>query len=164
MKTNKLKKPMIIVMVAALLSLPFLSFKDVNVSGLSKACQSSPECVAAANKEAEANKAAAQATSSANAYQIKVSETAAEIASKEAEIAETSVDIASLEAEIEKNQAKIDDEREALAELLVNKHFESDAEPIRVLAGATSISDLAERAAREDVAREQINSQAQKIK
>ena len=161
MKTKN-KKFLSIVMVVALLVAPFVSLK--NVGALSKACESSPECVAAAEKEAEANRAAASAASSANAYQIKVSETAAQIASKEAEIAETQANINQLTGQIEKNQAKIEEDREALAELLVNMHFESDAEPIRILAGASSISDLAEKAAREEVAREQINAQATKIK
>lgn len=151
-------------MVALLLAGPFLSFSSRDAGALSKACASSPECVAAAEKEAEANKAAAQATNSANAYQIKVSESAAQIAAKEAEIAETQADINSLRAEIKENEEKIVNEKEALAELLVSKHFESDAEPIRILAGSTSISDLAEKAAREEVAREQINAQAVKIK
>lgn len=163
MKTKTLRKS-VLGIVAALLVVPFLSFSSGDVGALSRACQSSPECVAAAQKEAEANKAAAQATSSANAYQIKVSESAAQIASKEAEIAETQADIESLQKKIEKTKEKIADEREALADLLVNMHFETDAEPIKILAGATSISDLAEKAAREQVAREQINAQANKIK
>ena len=56
------------------------------------------------------------------------------------------------------------DEQEALAEVLVNMHFEGDAEPIVILAGSTSISDLAEKAAREEAARAQISAQANKIK
>ena len=163
MKTKTLRKS-VLGIVAALLVVPFLSFSSGDVGALSRACQSSPECVAAAQKEAEANKAAAQATSSANAYQIKVSESAAQIASKEAEIAETQADIESLQKKIEKTKEKIADEREALADLLVNMHFETDAEPIKILAGATSISDLDKKAAREQVAREQINAQANKIK
>lgn len=168
MKTNKNKKIMIWIVVAVFLAVPFLSLRvnEEKASGitLSKACQSSPECVAAAEKEAEANKNAAASANSANAYQNKVNETTAEIASKEAQIAEASAQISDLKDQITKTEEKISDEQEALAELLVNMHFESDAEPIRILAGASSISDLAEKAAREEVAREQINTQATKIK
>lgn len=137
---------------------------EYDVSGLSRACQASAACREAAAKEQEANKAAAEAASSANAYQIKVNETAAEIAAKEAEIAESEAQVGELRRQITITEEKILDEQEALAELLVNMHFSSDAEPIRILAGATSISDLAEKAAREEVAREQINTQATKIK
>lgn len=165
MKTKN-KKSLILIVVAVLLVVPFLTLgmKYNDASGLSRACASSPECVAAAAKEAEANKAAASASRSANAYQIKVAETAAEIASKEAEIAETQADINALNVQIEKNQKKIEEEREAAAELLRSKHFESDVEPIMIAAGSTSISDLAEKAAREEVAREQINAKKNKIK
>ena len=165
MKTKN-KKNLILMTVAVLLVVPFLTLgmSFDSASGLSRACQSSPECVAAAEKEAAANKAAAAASSSANAYQIKVAETAAEIAAKEAEIAETQADIKVLNDQIDKNQKKIEEEREAAAELLRSKHFESDVEPIMIAAGSTSISDLAEKAAREEVAREQINAKKNKIK
>lgn len=165
MKTNN-KKYLILIVVGAFLGVPFLNLLIASepVMGLSRACQNSPECVAAVAKEKEANRKAASAASTANAYQNKVNETAAEIASKEAEIAETQAEIDELQFEIKKNQKKIEESQEALVELLVNKHFESDAEPIKILAGASSISDLAEKAAREQVAREQINTQANIIK
>ena len=160
------KRIQIWVVVAVMLAAPLMGLlvNSEDSRALSRACQSSPACKEAAAKEQEANKKAAAASSTANAYQIKVNESAAEIASKEAEIAETQADIDELQVQIERNQEKIEVGREALAELLVNKHFESDAEPIKILAGASSISDLAERASREEVAREQINAQATKIK
>lgn len=160
------KKKIILVFMMALMIVATFSFgvSGTKVSGLSHACESSPECKAAAAKEQEAKKNAEAAASSANAFQNKVNESIAEIATKETEIAESAADIKELQKKIIENQEKIDSERDALAELLVNMHFESDAEPIKILAGATSISDLAEKAAREEVAREQINTQAQKIK
>ena len=139
-------------------------FKIDDVSGLSRACQSSAACREAAAKEQEANKNAAEAASSANAYQIKVKETAAEIAGKEAEIAESEATVTELQKKIEESEKEIAKDQDALAELLVNMHFEADAEPIKILAGASSISDLAEKAAREEVVRDQINTQAAKIK
>ena len=58
MKTKN-KKSLILIVVAVLLVVPFLTLgmKYNDASGLSRACASSPECVAAAAKEAEANKA-----------------------------------------------------------------------------------------------------------
>ena len=51
----KNQKVLIFVMVAVLLVVPFLTLGTnySDVSGLSRACQSSPECVAAAAKEAD---------------------------------------------------------------------------------------------------------------
>ena len=136
----------------------------VAVSAISKACQNSPDCLAAVEKEKEANKNAAAAASTANLYQAKVSEMSAEIARKEVEIAQTTAEIKELKIEITKTEEKLLEEQEALVELLVNMHFESDAEPIKILAGATSISDLAEKAAREEVVKEQISAAATAVR
>jgi surface antigen len=136
----------------------------VAVNAISKACQNSPECLAAVEREKEANKNAATAASTANLYQAKVSEMSAEIARKETEIAQTTADIKALKIEIAKTEEKLLEEQEALVELLVNMHFESDAEPIKILAGATSISDLAEKAAREEVVKEQISAAAAAVR
>lgn len=136
----------------------------VAVSAISKACQNSPDCLAAVEKEKEANKNAAAAASTANLYQAKVSEMSAEIARKEVEIAQTTAEIKELKIEIAKTEEKLLEEQEALVELLVNMHFESDAEPIKILAGATSISDLAEKAAREEVVKEQISAAAAAVR
>lgn len=166
MLMQKNKNIKILVMIVALFAGAFGSFFYVgnDASGLSIACQKSQACREAAAKEQEATKAAEEAASSANAYQNKVNETAVEIASKEAEIAASEAEVDVLQRKIEKTEEEIAKDQEALADLLVNKHFESDAEPIRILAGASSISDLAEKAAREQVVREQINAQATKIK
>lgn len=134
------------------------------VGAISKACQNSPECLAAVEKEKEANKNAASAASSANWYQAKVTEMSADIARKETEIAATAAEIKELKIEIAETEEKLLEEQEALAELLVNMHFESDAEPIKILAGATSISDLAEKAAREEVVKEQISVSAAAVR
>ena len=134
------------------------------VDAISKACQNSPECLAAVEKEQQANQNAAAAANSANLYQAKVSELSAEIARKETEIAQTAAEIKELKGEIVKTEEKLESEQEALADLLVNMHFSSDAEPIKVLAGSTSISDLAERAAREEVVKEQISTAATAVR
>ena len=155
------KKPIILVMILALI----IGFAPSHMVGaISKACQNSPACLEAVAKEQDANKKAASASNSANAYQIKVSELTAEIAGKEAEIAETTAQVKELKKQIAETEKKLNEEQEALAELLVNMHFESDAEPIKILAGASSISDLAEKAAREEVVKSQISASAVAIR
>lgn len=130
----------------------------------SKACQNSPECMAALAKEQEANRNAASAASTANAFQAKVYELNAEIARKELEIADTTAKIDALKIQIEETEKKLNEEQSALAELLVNMHFEGDAEPITILAGSSSISDLAEKQARSEVVKQQISATAVKVK
>ncbi|MBR0479948.1 CHAP domain-containing protein [Candidatus Saccharibacteria bacterium] len=159
---KKIKQKLIAVSGVVILASVVVVGAEAN--GLSRACQNSPDCLAAVEKEQEANKKAAAAANSANAFQIKVNELAAEIASKELEIAETEAEVEELKAEILATEKKLAAEQEALAELLVNMHFESDAEPIKILAGSTSISDLAEKAAREEVVKEQISLTAKEVK
>lgn len=139
-------------------------FLQNEVSGISKACQNSPACLEAVEKEQEANKNAASASSTATLFQARVNDLSAEIAAKEAEIAETTAQVEDLKIQIRETELRLNAEQEALAELLVNMHFSADAEPIQILAGATSISDLAEKAAREQVVKEQISLSAAAVK
>ena len=69
-----------------------------------------------------------------------------------------------LNQQIKETEKKLNDEQEALAELLVNMHFEGDAEPITILAGSKSISDYAEKQAREDVAKQEIAAASERVK
>ena len=160
------KKYFIGVVFAVLIAVVLVNVVAVqsDAMGISKACKNSAACMEAVAKEEEANKSAAASAEAADAFQAKVNELSMDISSKEAEIAETEANIAALRQQITETEKKLKEEQEALAELLVNMHFESDAEPIRVLAGASSISDLAERAAREEVAKQQISATAQAVK
>ncbi len=135
-----------------------------SASGMSLACSRSAECRAAAEREQEANRNAAAASDSANMLQAKVSELNIQIASAELAIAETTAQVNDLTEQIEETEKKLKAEQEALAELLVNMHFEGDAEPITILAGSSSISDLAEKQARSEVVKQQISATATKVK
>lgn len=137
---------------------------DADVEGMSLACSRSAECRAAVEKEQEANRNAAAASESASMFQAKVSELNMQIASAETAIAETTAQVNDLTKQIEETEKKLNDEQEALAELLVNMHFEADAEPITILAGSVSISDLAEKQARSEVVKNQISATATKVK
>lgn len=156
------KKLISIIMILGLIVGFVPLYRDAGA--ISRACQNSAACREAVEKEKEATANAASAANSANAYQLRVNELTAEIASKEAEIVQTEVEIKELKKEIEATEARLVEEQEALAELLINMHFESDAEPIKVLAGATSISDLAEKAARSEVVKTQISTSAAAVK
>lgn len=132
--------------------------------GISLACQNSSECREAAAREAEANRNAAAAGQSANLFQAKVSELKSQIKNTEQEIAATTAQVNKLRDQIVVTEKKLNDEQEALAELLVNMHFEGDAEPITILAGSVSISDLAEKQARNEVVKQQISATAIKVR
>ena len=162
MHTKNKKFILVLGVVFTLVGVPIanLLIDARDVEGISKACQNSAACREAVEKEKEATNNAAAAAQTANAYQVKVGELTVEVAKKEAEIAETEAEVKVLKEQIIETEKRLAEEQEALAELLVNMHFESDAEPIKILAGASSISDLAEKAAREEVVKEQISVSA----
>ena len=118
----------------------------------------------AVQKEKEATESAATANQTANLYQIRVQELNVQIAIKESEIATTEAEVAELTRQIEENEKKLLSEQRALASLLAKMHHSKDAEPIRILAGSDSISDLAEKQAREEAAKKQITNTAISIR
>ena len=162
----KPKKILLGLVVVLIMATPiFTSIMMVkSASGMSLACSRSPECRAAVEREQEANRNAAAASNSANLLQAKVSQLNIEIASAELAIAETTAQVNDLTEQIKETEEKLKAEQEALAELLVNMHFEADAEPITILAGSSSISDLAEKQARSEVVKQQISATATKVK
>ena len=163
---NQIKKISLTFMVFVLTISPVaINFAMIqSASGISLPCRNSPECMAAVEKEQEANRNAAAANSSANMFQAKVQELNIEIAGRQLEIAETTAQVEDLNNQIKETEAKLKEEQTALAELLVNMHFEGDAEPIQILAGANSISDLAEKQARAEVVKQQVSATAKKVK
>lgn len=87
-----------------------------------------------------------------------------EIAALNAEIAESETKLANLNTEIEKTEKKLSENQAGLAEMLIDMHFSSDSEPITILAGSKSISDYAEKQAREDVAKQEIAAASERVK
>lgn len=122
------------------------------------------ECKEARDEAEEAEVKAEDSLDAAKVYEVKVQELTVEIAAQEAKIERTEEEIARLKDEIEQAQDSLERKQEALAELLVNVHFESDTEPIKILAGSNSISDLAEKASREQVARQQVSTVAREVR
>ena len=135
-----------------------------NTRGLSRACRNSAACMEAVAREEQANANAAAAIGTANWYQVRVNELSASIARKAAEIAETEANIRELEQKIADAEANLAEKQDALASLLIDMHFDGDAEPITILASSSSISDLAEKQAREEVIKQEIAAAAELIK
>ena len=122
------------------------------------------ECEEAKEKMQQNKSDALNYSNKANSVGEIIEQLNGEIQSLNNVIAENEAKIKKLNKEIEKTEQKLDDDRSALAELLVNMHFSSDAEPILVLAGSTSISDLAEKVAREEVVKQEIVVASEKVK
>ena len=150
-------------MMTAIIIIGAMTSKDA--SGIiSAACRKSAECMSAVEDEKAANAAAITASSNANFYEAKVADLTTDIVAMQRKIADTEAQIKELNVQIDETKTRLHLEQSALAELLIDMHFESDTEPIMILAGASSISDLAEKAAREEVAKRQIAIAATSIK
>ena len=93
-----------------------------------------------------------------------VDQLTSEIAEINKTIASNEAKIKELNIEIKATEEKLKSQQTALAELLINMHFSDDSEPIRVLAGSKSISDYAEKAAREEVAKREVVIASEKVK
>ena len=111
--------------------------------------------------------AAAAATEAANNAQTLEGEIArrdAEIANLEAQIAANQAIADDLAAQISENEVKLNLQQTALAELLVDMHFEDQPDAILLLASSSSIGELAERQARQDNAKAQIAASATAVR
>lgn len=159
-----LKKQKLIYLVVASLVISSVLVAPKVVSSLSIACQNSPECLAAIEREKEATAKADAAQATADEYQQKVNQLGVEIASLNAEIAESEAYAKELQKQIEETEAKLKEQQEALADLLVQVHFDEKTEPITLLAGTKTLSDFAEKQARNNTIKTQISLSAQKIK
>ena len=122
------------------------------------ACQEAKDNMNQNRAEANVN------TREANSVAERIRQIDANIAALNSKIAANEARINELNAEIEKNEKKLADHQAALAELLIDMHFSSGTEPISLLAGSNSISDYAEKQAREDTANEEIVVASKKIK
>lgn len=132
-------------------------------SAISKACEKSPECVAAHQAEEEANAAASAAANTANSYQQAVAYKNYEISQKTAQIAQTKATIAQLISDINAAKNKLSRQQDNLAVLLIDMYFDADTDPVMILAGSSSISELAEREARERTVKDQIEKANEEI-
>lgn len=110
--------------------------------------------------QAEAN----EYTKKADSVAAQIDQLNAEIGALNREIADSEAKVENLKVEIEKNEKKLSENQSALAEMLIDMHFGGDAEPITILAGSTSISDYAEKQAREDVVKQEIAMASERVK
>lgn len=125
---------------------------------------SSDECKAAAAREAEARAKANEAAAAAQSLEQVVQGLELEIYALEAKIKSNEAVAADLQLKIKTNEEKLEIQKSALASLLVDNYFDQEPETIMLLAGSSSISDLAERQTRAETVKQQINISAKNIK
>lgn len=128
-------------------------------------CKADNEACKEAMSNMNQNRAEANSNiQEANTIAARIKQIEANIAALNAKIAANEARIKELDDEIAKTEKKLADTQAALAEMLIDSHFSTGAEPISLLAGSSSISDYAEKQAREDAAEEEITASSKKIK
>ncbi len=119
-----------------------------------------------------------EASDRATASEARAKELAAYAGTLEGEVNRLNAEIAALEDEIARNQAiasdlseqialnteKLNLQQVALAKMLVDMHFEETPDPITLLAGSSSLGELAERQTRQETVKEQITLSAKNIR
>lgn len=158
---RRFRRAIIATLVVALVIVPAFSILPVEAY--------SPYCVTDACHKAEddannARNAASNANRTAATLEAEVARLDAQIAAIEAQVAANEALARDLSAQIAAQEAKLKQERSALAALLVETHFENNQDTVIILAGSESISDLAEKQAREQTAKTQISLFAESIR
>lgn len=154
-----------IIFATLVASLPSLFSTDKSVSAIeNEAYCTSSACRAAKKAENEAVAKANEASKAATTLEGEVERLQQEISMYEARIKTNEAEAEDLKLKIEESTKKLKLQQQALANLLINMHFEEKGDAIMILAGSKSISDFAERQTRVDTAKSQVTISAQTVK
>ena len=124
----------------------------------------SEKCKEAEAKEQAAMEEANKASEAADTLDGEINRLNQEIAMYEARILANKEKATDLKAQIEENTKKLELQKEALAEMIINVYLEGDTDELMILASSESLSDYAEKQTRIDSARDQISNSAQTVK
>lgn len=158
---NALKQKTFAIILASVITVASLFGVTNSVSAI-MVCVSET-CKAAQAAEAAARAKAAEASSTANSYEAEVARLSAEINAKEAEINLSIAKQEDLKAQIEENERQLEIQQAGLASLLVDMHFNEKTDAISILAGSKSLSELAEKQARNNTIKEQITAANERV-
>ena len=158
-----LKKALYIAPIFILILGAFFLFQTDKKAAATDYCVTQA-CLEAEKALNEANQAAAAARNAARTLQGEVAYLNAQIVALEAKIRANKALAADLTKQIKENKEKLEKQENSLASLLIDRHFETEPDAIIILAGSNSISDYAERQARDETVKTQIALSAQAIK
>ena len=154
-----------VIFVTLVTSLPNLFSSDKSASAIeNEAYCTSSACRAAKKAENEAVAKANEASKAATTLEGEVERLQQEISMYEARIKTNEAEAEDLKQKIEESTKKLKLQQQALANLLIDMHFEEKGDAIMILAGSKSISDFAERQTRVDTAKSQVTISAQTVK
>ncbi len=121
-------------------------------------------CHQAYDRAQSSQAAASQLAAQADTLENEIARLNAEIVALENDIAMKQAIANDLAVQIEDNTHKLDLQQAALAELLIDMYFDTDADAITLLASSNSLGDLAEKQTRQTSLEDQIAGAAENIK
>lgn len=88
----------------------------------------------------------------------------AEINALNAEIAQNEADVEALNIKITEIEEKLRRYQDVIASMLIDAHFNNNSDPINILAGSSSLSELTDKKVREEVAKNEIQNAVVRIR
>ena len=162
-KTIILKKILPSLLIFGLLTGSFVFFDTDKAEAVSSVYCKTEACQKAEAAEKEAIEKANNASQAADTLDGEINRLNQEIAMYEARIVANRAKAEDLREQIKDNTEKLEVQREALAEMIIDIYLEGDTDELMILASSESISDYAERQTRLDSARDQISMSAQMV-
>lgn len=159
---TKIKTIFILLLIPALIaSLIFIPKEDA-YADYSRCV--SDECKAAQEKENQLRQKASEATNEAMTVEGEIAKLNSEIAAIEANIETSAAMVNDLKKQIKETEEKLEVQQTGLASLLVQMHFDDNDNPLTLLAGSNTLSDFAEKQARNDTIKAQVAAGIENIK
>lgn len=123
----------------------------------------SDRCKEAEKAEREATEKANSASAQADSLDGEIERLNQEVRMYESRILANRAKAEDLRVQIEENTKKLDLQKEALADMLIDMYLEGDTDELTILASSNSISDYAEKRARQEATRDQISTSTQAV-
>lgn len=123
----------------------------------------SDRCKEAEQAEREATEKANSASAQADTLDGEIERLNQEVRMYESRILANRAKAEDLRVQIEENTKKLDLQKEALADMLIDMYLEGDTDELTILASSNSISDYAEKRARQEATRDQISTSTQAV-
>ncbi|MBQ3309401.1 CHAP domain-containing protein [Candidatus Saccharibacteria bacterium] len=143
----------LLIIPAIIASLVFIPNNDAHADY--QVCRSDA-CKEKQAEEEKLRKQASEAINDAMTVEGEIAKLNAEIAAIQANIDTSMAMVNDLKQQIKETEEKLDTQQSGLASLLVQMHFDENSNPLAILAGSSSLSDYAEKQARNETIKSQI--------
>lgn len=140
-----------------------LNSKDISATTREDNFCTTQKCRDALAAEREASEKANNASRAADTLDGEIERLNQEIRMYEARIIANRAKAEDLSVQIEENTRKLEIQKDALADMIIDMYLNGDTDELLILASSNSLSDYAEKQTRRDAARDQISLSTQMV-